>query len=156
MGSTFHSITLHAVFACKDRRPLIAPVIASRLYSYLGGILRKRGCLLIEGGGVEDHAHLLIGFAPKNSVAEVLRDIKANSSRWIHETWPDHEFGWQEGYGVFSVSVSHIDKTKAYIRNQAQHHAKHTLEDELRDFMKLHGLGENGEPMVGMPNEVVE
>jgi putative transposase len=83
--------------------------------------------------------HLLIGHLPRYSISEIVRDIKSNTSKWIHETWTD-EFAWQEGYGVFSVSTSHIEKTKEYIRNQEEHHKKHSFEDELRRFKKMHGL----------------
>jgi putative transposase len=151
MGSTFHSITLHVIFACKDRHPLIAPEVAARLYPYIGGILRKRDCVLLEGGGIADHVHLLIGSAPRHAISDVLRDIKANTTKWIHETWPKHEFGWQEGYGVFSVSISHIKKAKKYIQNQAEHHKKHTLADELRKFKEMHGLEEGDGPPQGKP-----
>ena len=74
-----------------------------------------------------DHVHLLIGIAPRHAIATILRDIKANASKWIHETWPGQEFAWQEGYGVFSVSISHIEKTRAYIRNQEEHHKKQSF-----------------------------
>ena len=142
MGSTFHSVTTHVIFTCKERRPLITPLIAERLYSYIGGILRKRDCTLLEGGGIDNHVHLLMGMAPKYAISDVLRDVKANTSKWIHETWPKQEFGWQEGYGVFSVSISHIEKTREYIRNQPEHHRKHTFEEELRKFKELHGLAD--------------
>ena len=145
MGSTFHSVTIHVIFTCKERRPLITPAIAERLYSYIGGILRKRDCTLLEGGGVDNHVHLLIGMAPKHAISDVLRDVKANTSKWIHETWPKQEFAWQEGYGVFSVSISHIDKTRAYILNQPEHHKRHTFEDELHRFKELHGLGDQSD-----------
>ena len=139
MGSTFHSVTLHVIFTCKDRRDLITPAIADRLYPYFGGILKKRDCVLLEGGGIANHVHLLIGHLPRYSISEIMRDIKSNTSKWIHETWAD-EFAWQGGYGVFSVSVSHVEKTRAYIRKQEEHHKKHSFEDELRKFKELHGL----------------
>ena len=140
MGSTFHSVTVHVIFTCKERRALITPEINDRLYPYIGGILRNRHCTLLEGGGIENHVHLLIGAAPRHAISDVLRDIKSNTSKWIHETWPKHEFAWQEGHGVFSVSISHIEKTKACIRNQPEHHKKHSFEDEQSQFKKLHGL----------------
>jgi putative transposase len=140
MGSTFHSVTIHVIFACKDRRPLITPEIAGRLYAYIGGVLRNRDCVLIEGGGTADHVHLLIGLLPRYAIADILRDIKANTSKWVHEIWPGVEFEWQEGYGVFSVSVSHVEKSRAYIRNQQEHHKTQTFEDELRKFRNIHGL----------------
>lgn len=140
MGSTFHSVHIHAIFTCKDRRPLITPEIEDRLYSYISGIVDKRRCRLVLGGGYRDHAHLLIGLSMTTSIADLLRDIKANTSRWVHETWPNAEFGWQDGYGAFSVSVSMVDKTKAYIAGQHEHHKTQSLADELKRFAELHGM----------------
>jgi REP element-mobilizing transposase RayT len=140
MGSTYHSVHVHVIFTCKDRRPLITPDIQSRIYKYLAGICRKRNCHLVEGGGVDNHVHLLIGLSMTNAIADLLRDVKANSSRWVHETWPKQEFGWQDGYAAFSVSVSMIARTRKYIRNQEEHHKKHSLEDELHGFLKMHGM----------------
>jgi putative transposase len=146
MGSTFYSVTVHVIFACKDRRPLITPDIAERLFPYIGGILRNRDCVLLEGGGVADHIHLLVGIVPRYALSDILRDVKANTSKWIHETWPGQEFAWQEGYGVFSVSISHIERTRVYIRSQEEHHKKHTLKEELDRFKQMHGLQTEDDP----------
>ncbi|MBX3474159.1 MAG: transposase [Planctomycetes bacterium] len=140
MGSTFHSVHIHAIFTCKDRRPLITPEIEDRLYSYISGIADKRRCRLVIGGGYTDHSQLLIGVNMTTAIADLLRDIKANTSRWVHETWPDVEFGWQDGYGAFSVSVSMVEKTKAYIAGQHEHHKTQSVADELRKFAALHGM----------------
>jgi len=140
MGSTYHSVHIHVIFTCKDRRPLIAPEMHSRIYGYIAGICRNKNCKLVEGGGVADHVHLLIGMSMTIAIADLLREIKANSSGWIHRTWPSHEFGWQDGYSAFSVSVSKIARTRGYIRNQEEHHKKHSLDDELKQFLKLHGM----------------
>ena len=110
MGSTYHSVRVHVIFACKDRQPLISPEIKAELFQYIHGLCDKRGCKLIEGGGISDHVHLLIGLSMTKSIADLLRDIKTNTSRWIHEKWPKQEFGWQDGYGVFSVSASLVQR----------------------------------------------
>jgi putative transposase len=112
----------------------------NRLFSYISGVCRKRDCMLLEGGGVADHVHLLIGMSMTKTIADLLRDIKANTSRWIHETWPEREFGWQDEYGAFSVGVSYIDKSRPYIRNQQEHQRKHTFEEELRMFVEMQGM----------------
>lgn len=140
MGNTYHNVHLHIVFSCKDRRPLITPEIQKRLFEFISGICRKRACTLVEGGGVADHVHLLVELAVTKSIADLLRDIKTNSSRWIHETWPEREFGWQDGYGVFSVCASMMDKTRQYIRNQEQHHRSRSLEEELGAILEMHGM----------------
>lgn len=140
MGNTYHSINLHLIFSCKERRPLITHDIQERLYSYIGGILRKRDCVLLEAGGVSDHVHLLIGMPPRHALSDVMRELKSNSSKWVHETFPDREFGWQDGYGVFSVSISKLKPTREYIQTQEAHHAKTSFQDELRWFVESHGL----------------
>ncbi len=148
MGSTFHSVHVHAVFACKDRRPLIVAEIQSELFRYIYGLCEKRNCRLVEGGGMEDHVHLLIGLSMTKSIADLLRDIKTNTSRWIHEKWPAQEFGWQDGYGVFSVSASMMQRTREYIRNQERHHAEQTFDQELDEILRMHGMRRNADGSV--------
>lgn len=148
MGSTYHSVYVHVIFACKDRRPLISPEIGERLYAYITGICRNHNCTLIEGGGVADHVHLLIGLNMTTAIADLMREVKASSSGWVHKTWPKADFGWQDGYAAFSVSVSMIAKTRRYIRKQAEHHATQSLADELTTFLGLHGMMVNADGSV--------
>jgi REP element-mobilizing transposase RayT len=84
--------------------------------------------------------HLLIGLSMTKSIADLLRDIKTNTSRWIHENWPNQEFGWQDGYGAFSVSASLVQRTRDYIRNQEARHQKQTFDEELDEILEMHGL----------------
>lgn len=140
MGSTYHSINLHVIFACKDRMALITPEIEKELYPVIGGILRNKDAILLEGNGTEDHAHLLIGLLPRHAPADILRDVKANTSRWIHTKWPKHPFAWQDGYSVFSVSIGKVKRTREYILNQKQHHEKVTFRQELQWFLDSHGI----------------
>jgi putative transposase len=140
MADTYHSINLHIIFSCKDRMPLITPEIEAELYHVIGGILRNKDCVLIEGNGTADHSHLLIGLPPKYAPSEIMRDIKSNSSRWVHEKWPKSPFGWQDGYGVFSVSISKIPRTREYILSQKEHHRKTTFREELQWFLDNHGV----------------
>ena len=92
-------------------------------------------------GGVADHVHTLISLPATLSVAKALQFLKGNSSKWIHETFPKMaSFGWQEGYGAFSIGVSGVDATMTYIRKQAEHHRERTFRDELKAMLRKHGL----------------
>jgi REP element-mobilizing transposase RayT len=118
MPGTYSQILLHLVFSTKNRANLIKPEIQSRLYEYIGGIVRSERGTLYAIGGMPDHLHLLLRWRTDGSVADLMRTVKARSSRWIHDTFPAFEgFAWQEGYSVFSVSKSVESKVKAYIEN---------------------------------------
>jgi len=92
-------------------------------------------------GGVEDHVHTLISLPATLSVAEAIQLLKGNSSKWINDTFPTrNRFGWQKGYGAFSIGVSGIEATKSYIRNQTEHHRKRTFREEFRAMLRKHGL----------------
>jgi REP element-mobilizing transposase RayT len=118
----------HAVFSTKDRAPLVVGECRERLYPYLGGIAREIGARALKIGGTTDHVHVLLSLPPTLCAADALRDLKANSSRWVHETWPDRgDFAWQTGYGVFSVSESNREAVANYIEGQEAHHRRMTL-----------------------------
>jgi len=132
---------MHCVFATKDRRPLIKPPLQQRLWPYLGGVAREIGVKTLLIGGVEDHVHLLIAIPPAISVAKAIQLLKGNSSKWVHETFrAEWDFGWQEGYGAFSIGISGVEDTMNYIRHQADHHRKLTFKEELEVFLKKHGM----------------
>jgi len=138
---SFTSCLLHCVWATKERRPLIKPELQPRLWAYIGGIARENDMRALIVGGVEDHVHSVISLPRALSIAKAIQLLKGNSSKWIHETFPDQqEFGWQEGYGAFSIGISGLDDTIAYVRNQAQHHQKKTFKEELMIFLKKHGM----------------
>ena len=141
MPQSFGSLHIHLVFSTKRREPWIAPSIAPRLYEYIGGTLRAHKCVLLGAGGMADHLHLLISVGRETSAADLSRTVKANSSRWIHETYPDMSFfEWQAGYGAFSVSFSGVKDVKRYIDQQEEHHRTMTFQDELRLLLKKHEL----------------
>jgi len=107
----------------------------------MGGILRNQNGRLISAGGIEDHVHLLVSLSRQASISDTLRDLKSNSSGWIHETVPDQRFfKWQSGYGAFSVSYSALDSVRMYLANQKAHHAKQTFQEEFIAILKLHEL----------------
>jgi REP element-mobilizing transposase RayT len=140
MGS-FTQLTYHIVFATKYRHPSISANIRERLYEYIGGTIRSKKGSLIEIGGVADHVHLLTHFSASIAVADAVRDIKANSSRWINEqSETKRSFEWQKGYGAFTVSYSRIPKIRGYIQKQEEHHKTVTFQDEYTDFLKRHNI----------------
>jgi putative transposase len=141
MPQSFASLHVHIVFSTKSREPLISGDMATRLYDYIGGIVRVRGSVLAAAGGMPDHVHLLCSLGREISVAEALRDIKANSSKWIHETFPSQRgFAWQAGYGAFAVSYSNLPAVKRYIANQAEHHRVKTFQEEFLALLHRHNL----------------
>ncbi len=112
-----------------------------RLFAYVGGILRSEGCVLAAAGGMPDHIHFLVSLDKQKSISEIVRIIKANSSKWVHETFPEFSrFAWQVGYGAFSVSFSHIDRVKEYLSRQAEHHRTQTFQEEYLAFLQRHGM----------------
>jgi putative transposase len=133
--SSYH----HCVFSTKERRPFITPALRERLWPFIGGIARTNGMTAVEIGGVEDHAHVLVSLPSTMALAKAVQLIKGGSSKWVHETFPEHRlFGWQTKYGAFSVSVSQIDKLIEYIRNQQNHHRKMTFKEEFVALLKKH------------------
>ena len=127
----------HCVFSTKERRRLIVPELRDRLWRFLGGIARQNKMKAIEIGGVEDHVHILLSLPSTMAVSKALQLIKGGSSKWIHETFPEHRlFAWQEEYGAFSVSVSQLDKTIEYIKRQEAHHRKITFQEEFLTLLK--------------------
>src|SRR5690606_23977043 len=110
-----------------------------KLYPYIGGIIRAQMGTLYAIGGIEDHVHLYWRWRPDSSVAALMRDVKANSSKWVHATFPRlKDFAWQEGYSVFSVSKSQENAVKRYIAEQAEHHRKENFHGEILRLLRLH------------------
>lgn len=137
----YTNLPIHFVWSTKDRRPWITESLENDLYAYIGGILRKRKHVLLDAGGVADHVHLLVGMHQSQSVADFVRDVKSNSSGWIHEQDPKLKaFGWQTKYGAFAVSQSNVDAVKAYIGNQKEHHKRFSFKDELITLLQKHGI----------------
>ncbi len=141
MPQSFGSLYFHLIFSTKNRVPSISDTIQPRLFEYLGGILRNQKGRLVAAGGIEDHVHLLVSLSRQACISDTLRDLKSNSSGWIHETFPtQRSFAWQSGYGAFSVSFSALDSVRKYLENQKEHHAKQTFQEEFIAFLKLHEL----------------
>jgi putative transposase len=129
---SYISSYFHAVFSTKERRPVIPPQLAERLWPYLGGIARENGFTAIQVGGVEDHIHALLALPATITIAKAVQLMKGGSSKWIHDTFPEHAaFAWQEKYGAFSTSVSQTETVIAYIKNQEEHHRKVSFKEEF-------------------------
>jgi REP element-mobilizing transposase RayT len=138
---SFISSLHHCVFATKGREVLLTPDIRERLWPYLGGVARENGMKALAIGGVADHVHILLSVPATMSIAKAMQLLKGNSSKWIHETFPElRSFAWQGGYAAFSVGVLGIEETRAYIRNQEEHHRTRTYREEVIIFLKRHGL----------------
>ncbi|MEO8378084.1 MAG: IS200/IS605 family transposase [Acidobacteriota bacterium] len=132
------SLHYHVVFSTKDRQPFIEPAWREDLHRYLGGCIKTLGGIPEEIGGIEDHVHLLLGLRATHCLADVLRDIKTASSKWAHEERHLPRFGWQDGYGAFTVSRSNIDSVRSYIATQEEHHRKHPFQSEYLALLKKH------------------
>ena len=141
MPQSYTSLHYHIVFGTRGRRPHLTSELSRRVLSYIVGIVKNEKGTLIAVGGTQDHVHLLSGLHPETAVASFLRTVKANSSKWVHENFPDQaEFAWQAGYGAFSVSHSNLDQVRAYIENQEEHHRRLSFEEEFRQFLDRHGI----------------
>jgi REP element-mobilizing transposase RayT len=141
MANTYASLFYHVDFSTKNRVEFIRPEIEERVWAYIGGIARKHNMTAIQVGGIEDHIHTLVMAPPSISPAEIAKYLKGDSSKWIHEEFPDlTNFGWQDGYGAFSVSKSNVPDVVKYIQNQREHHKTQTFQEEYLQFLKKHGV----------------
>jgi putative transposase len=137
MAHTFTQIYIQAVFAVAVRQSLIRPDFKEELQKYITGIVRKKGQKLIEINSMPDHTHMLIGLKPSIALSDLIRDVKSDSTEFIkRKGWIRGRFNWQEGFGAFSYSNSHLDSVIRYIRNQEKHHAKRSLRNEYLTLLK--------------------
>lgn len=132
--------TITLFFSTKNRVPHIATAWRERLHTYLGGIVRNLEGVAEAVGGINDHAHLLIGLRATHCLADVVRDIKASSSRWVGEEIGVRDFAWQEGYGAFTVSASQRELVRAYVLRQEAHHRRRTFQEEYVELLELSGV----------------
>lgn len=138
MGHTNTQLVIHAVFSTKHREPVQNDDLRQRLFAYIGSIVRDEGASAIIVNGPADHVHLLIQYPAKLCVADLMRVVKAGSSKWMKEqgeAW----FTWQFGYSAFS-GHDRIDRVREYIERQEEHHKKKAFQDELRWFLRVHGI----------------
>jgi putative transposase len=138
MPHTYSQNYLHVVFSTKERRKLITKEFQPKLWSYMAGIGRNNGFLVLANGGMEDHTHLLIQLPATLTLAKAVQLLKGSSSKWVSEH--GREFSWQEGYGAFGVSKSNINAVVRYIANQEKHHRKITFEEEFIALLEKHEI----------------
>jgi putative transposase len=141
MSDTLTNILVHIVFSTKERRPLITPELKPQLHAYMGSIARALHVHPIAINGTDNHVHLLLRMPPTIAVSDLLRVLKANSSRWIRATGPKMQpFAWQSGFATFSVSQDLIPRLVDYIAHQETHHRIHSFTDEFALILKGEGL----------------
>jgi REP element-mobilizing transposase RayT len=137
MPGTFSQIYIQIVFAVKGRENLIAKTWKDELHKYIAGIITNKGQKSIIVNGVSDHIHAFVGLKPAMAISDLVRDIKNNSSNFINENkFVRGKFSWQEGYGAFSYSHSHIEQVYNYILNQEEHHHTKKFKEEYLDFLQ--------------------
>ncbi len=137
MANTYHQVYIQAVFAVKYREAILAKEWRSNLFGVIGNLINETECKTIIVNGVSDHVHCFLGLKPVVSISELMKTIKAKSSKYINDhKLTTHRFEWQEGYGVFSYSQSHIDDVYKYITNQEEHHKKQAFKEEYLEFLE--------------------
>jgi REP element-mobilizing transposase RayT len=138
MGQSLTHLLVHAIFSTKDRRPFLqSEEVRNEIYAYMAGTLKNLDCHPIKIGGVEDHVHVLSSLSKNIAFSDLIGRLKGASSRRLKEKGLNG-FGWQNGYGAFSVSESNVEAVTAYILNQAEHHKKFSYQEELREIFKRH------------------
>jgi REP element-mobilizing transposase RayT len=137
MANTYTQIHIHGIFAVQNRISLIADPWSETLYKYITGIVQNHGHKVLQIGGMPDHIHILFGMRPTESLSDLMKTLKGESSEWINKSRlvPGH-FSWQEGFGAFSYSKSQLNNVIRYIINQHEHHKKKDMVAEYINFLK--------------------
>lgn len=136
---SYTNFLYHIVFGTKGRLPLIANELKPQLHEYMGGTVRGLGGIAFEINGMNDHVHLLAKVPPTIKFSDFMRELKANSSKWMNEN-SNRKFAWQRRYGAFTVSESQIEVVRNYIRNQEEHHKKFDFKQEFESFLKANKI----------------
>ncbi len=146
MAGTFSQIYIQYVFAVKNRVALLQKPWREEVFKYIAGTIRAKNQKSIIVNGVENHIHIFVGLKPNMCIADLARDIKNNSSKFINEQkFLKTKFAWQEGYGAFSYAHSQIENVYQYIANQEEHHKKNTFREEYIDFLQKFEIEYNEE-----------
>ena len=141
MANTYTQLYIHFVFAVKFRKAVIQPTWEERFYKYITGIVQNNGYKMLAINAVPDHLHLFMGLNPKQSIADIMRLVKGDSSEFVNkEGFTERKFQWQEGYGAFSNSRSQIDSVVKYIMNQKSHHSRKTFTDEYLEMLNKYAV----------------
>lgn len=137
MANTYSQINIQCVFAVKGRENVIDKNFREELWKYMSGILKNNNAFPLAVGGYTDHVHVFFELPPNLNISDLMRDLKANSSKWINENkFVKGKFHWQEGYGAFSYSRSQRHQVINYIINQEKHHSKKTFREEYLELLR--------------------
>lgn len=141
MPSAWTQNYYHMVFSTKNREGMIVPELETRLYPFMGGIVRDLRCNLLAVNGMPDHVHLLVNYRADLSHSDLLQQVKGRSSKWINETFSHlGHFNWQEGYGGFTVSKSAVETVAQYIAHQKEHHKRQDFKSEFLELLRKHEI----------------
>lgn len=141
MPQSLSNILLHLIWSTKDRHPWLELGPREKTHAFLAGAVRRMDCEAYRVGGVADHVHLAVRLSRTLSVADLVKEVKTASSKWLKEQDPAFTgFSWQQGYGAFSVGMSQKETLLHYIDTQEEHHRTRTFQDEYRDFLKKYGI----------------
>jgi REP element-mobilizing transposase RayT len=139
MPSTHLALNYHLIFSTKNRETWMAPAWRDQLHAYMGGAINGMKSPSTVGG-VSDHVQLLVGLRATHRLADVMRELKSESSRWVHDTMRLPGFAWQEGYAGISVSPSHLEDVRRYVLTQDEHHRTKTFQEEYLEFLQKCGI----------------
>ncbi|NLE36580.1 MAG: IS200/IS605 family transposase [Pirellulaceae bacterium] len=140
MAQSLHVVGVHLVFGTRCRRPMLDSTVRPGLFNYVAGVLHNLECRAVTVGGVEDHVHVACLLTKKHATMTVVEEVKRSSSKWLKTQSPRlRSFYWQNGYGLFSVSPSHMEPLRSYIANQETHHRRETFSDEFIRLLKKYG-----------------
>ena len=139
--NSYSQLYIQVIFSPKDRNALLAPEIQEEVFGYISGTITNKGCKSIIINGMPDHVHILLGLDPGTVLNDLVRHVKRSSSLFINEKkLTAKKFAWQEGYGAFSYSRSHLEKVYDYILNQKIHHAKRSFQEEYTEFLRKYAV----------------
>ena len=141
MPQSLSNILVHLIWSTKERRPWLEPSIRPKTHAFLSGVVRECGCEAYRVGGVADHVHLAIRLSRTLSVADLVKETKTASSKWIKtQDTARHDFAWQQGYGAFSIGMSQKETLLHYIDTQEEHHRTNSFQDEYRAFLQKYDV----------------
>jgi REP element-mobilizing transposase RayT len=142
MPQSLSLVIVHLVFSTKDRVPFIQPEMRLRLHAYMAEVARSLGCMAYRVGGVADHVHLALTLPRTLTQSDLVKELKTTANHWLEEQ--DRaaygDFGWQRGYGIFSIGKSQLTDLVRYIEDQESHHAKRSFQDEFRAMLEKYGV----------------
>ena len=141
MSQSIAQVYLHIVYSTKERQPFLRDAaILEETHKFLGGACNQLDCPVLRVGGIADHVHILCRLGRTIAIADLVKELKRESSLWIKTKSADlADFHWQNGYGAFSISPAHVPALTAYIENQAEHHRRESFQDEFRRLLTKYG-----------------